>query len=48
MLIFYHPSSAGIGAICAGGSLGAMIPPSVVLIICGLVTKTSITALFTA
>ena len=31
---------------CASGSLGTMIPPSIVLIIYGLVTSTSITLLF--
>ena len=36
------------GTICAGGSLGAMIPPSIVLIMYGLVTETSVKALFTA
>ncbi len=37
-----------IGTICASGSLGTMIPPSIVLIFYGLVTETSIKALFTA
>jgi len=37
-----------IGTICASGSLGTMIPPSIVLIIFGLITETSIKALFTA
>ncbi|MBT8414710.1 MAG: TRAP transporter large permease subunit, partial [Boseongicola sp.] len=36
------------GTICASGSLGTMIPPSIVLIIYGLITETSIKALFTA
>ena len=35
-----------IGIICASGSLGTMIPPSIVLIIYGLTTQTSITMLF--
>ncbi|MEL6765625.1 MAG: TRAP transporter large permease subunit, partial [Pseudomonadota bacterium] len=34
--------------ICASGTLGTMIPPSIVLIFYGLVTETSIKALFTA
>jgi TRAP-type mannitol/chloroaromatic compound transport system permease large subunit len=34
--------------ICVSGSLGTMIPPSIVLIIYGLITETSIKALFTA
>ena len=37
-----------IGTICAGGSLGAIIPPSIVIIIYGLIAETSIIKLFTA
>jgi len=37
-----------IGVICAGGSLGAMIPPSIVLIMYGLTANVSIGDLFTA
>lgn len=37
-----------IGTICACGSLGTMIPPSVILIMFGLVTQTSINDLFVA
>ncbi len=48
MLRLGYNKHLAIGTICAGGSLGTMIPPSVVLIIFGLVTETSITALFTA
>jgi len=48
MLRLGYDKHLAIGTICAGGSLGTMIPPSVVLIIYGLVTETSITALFTA
>ncbi len=36
------------GVICAGGSLGTMIPPSVVLIVYGLVAQVSIGQLFIA
>lgn len=36
------------GVICAGGSLGTMIPPSVVLIVYGLVAQVSIGKLFMA
>ncbi|QRG08404.1 TRAP transporter large permease subunit [Xanthobacter dioxanivorans] len=36
------------GVICAGGSLGTMIPPSVVLIVYGLVAQVSIGNLFMA
>ena len=48
MLRLGYDKHLAIGTICAGGSLGTMIPPSVVLIIYGLVTETSTTALFTA
>ncbi|MDB4222366.1 TRAP transporter large permease subunit [Granulosicoccus sp.] len=48
MLRLGYDKHLAIGTICAGGSLGAMIPPSVVLIIYGLITETSITKLFTA
>ena len=48
MLRLGYNKHLAIGTICAGGSLGTMIPPSVVLIIFGLITETSITALFTA
>ena len=48
MLRLGYNQHLAIGTICAGGSLGTMIPPSVVLIIFGLITETSITALFTA
>jgi C4-dicarboxylate transporter DctM subunit len=37
-----------LGAVMAGGTLGVVIPPSIPLIIYGLVTETSITALFSA
>lgn len=37
-----------IGVICAGGSLGTMVPPSIVLIIYGLTANVSIGDLFTA
>ena len=36
------------GIICAGGSLGSMVPPSVVLIVYGLVAQVSIGQLFMA
>ena len=48
MLRLGYSKNLAIGTICAGGSLGTMIPPSVVLIIYGLITETSINALFTA
>ncbi len=37
-----------IGVICAGGSLGTMVPPSIVLIIYGLTANVSIGELFTS
>jgi len=43
----YDPKLA-IGTICAGGSLGTMIPPSVVLILYGLTASVSIGDLFLA
>lgn len=48
MLRLGYNQNLAIGAICASGSLGAMIPPSIVLIIYGLVSETSIHALFSA
>ena len=48
MLRLGYNQNLAIGTICASGSLGTMIPPSIVLIIYGLVTETSIKALFTA
>jgi tripartite ATP-independent transporter DctM subunit len=43
----YHKNLA-IGTICAGGSLGTMIPPSIVLIFYGLTANVSIGELFVA
>lgn len=37
-----------IGALCAGGTLGIIIPPSIPMIIYGIITESSITDLFTA
>lgn len=48
MLRLGYNQNLAIGTICASGSLGTMIPPSIVLIFFGLVTETSIKALFTA
>jgi tripartite ATP-independent transporter DctM subunit len=48
MLRLGYNQNLAIGTICASGSLGTMIPPSIVLIIYGLVTQTSIHALFKA
>ena len=46
MLRLKYDQDMAIGIICASGSLGTMIPPSIVLIIYGLTTQTSITMLF--
>jgi tripartite ATP-independent transporter DctM subunit len=48
MLRLGYNQNLAVGTICASGSLGTMIPPSIVLIIYGLVTDTSIHALFKA
>ncbi|MCG6902150.1 MAG: TRAP transporter large permease subunit [Rhodobacter sp.] len=48
MLRLGYDQNMAIGTICASGSLGTMIPPSIVLIIYGLITETSIKNLFTA
>ena len=48
MLRLGYNQSLAIGTICASGSLGTMIPPSIVLIMYGLVTETSIHSLFKA
>lgn len=46
MLRLGYNQNLAIGTICASGSLGTMIPPSIVLIMYGLVTESSIHALF--
>jgi len=43
----YHPGSAA-GVIAAGGTLGIMIPPSVIFAIYGLLTDTDVARLFIA
>ena len=48
MLRLGYNQNLAIGTVCASGSLGTMIPPSIVLIIYGVVTETSIHALFKA
>lgn len=47
MLRLGYNRNLAIGTICASGSLGTMIPPSIVLIMYGLITETSIKSLFT-
>jgi TRAP-type mannitol/chloroaromatic compound transport system permease large subunit len=48
MLRLGYDQNLAIGTICASGSLGTMIPPSIVLIFYGLITETSIHSLFKA
>ncbi len=46
MLRLRYDRPLAIGTICAGGSLGSMIPPSIVLVIYGLTVNVSIGDLF--
>lgn len=48
MLRMGYDRKLAIGVVCAGGSLGTMVPPSIVLIIYGLTANVSIGELFTA
>lgn len=48
MLRLGYDKKLAIGTVCAGGSLGTMVPPSIVLIIYGMVANVSIGDLFTA
>ena len=48
MLRLGYDRSLAIGVVCAGGALGTMVPPSIVLIIYGLIANVSISDLFTA
>jgi tripartite ATP-independent transporter DctM subunit len=48
MLRMGYDRKLAIGVICAGGSLGTMVPPSIVLIIYGLTANVSIGELFTS
>jgi len=48
MLKHGYSKNLAIGTVCAGGSLGTMIPPSIVLIIYGLTANVSIGDLFVA
>jgi len=43
-----YSKSFALGALCSGGTLGIIIPPSIPLILYGLVTEKSISDLFTA
>src|SRR3546814_1632341 len=44
----HYADSLATGAIAAGGTLGILIPPSVILIIYGILTETDIGKLFIA
>lgn len=46
MLRLGYDRRLAIGVVCAGGSLGTMVPPSIVLIIYGLTASVSISELF--
>ena len=48
MLRLGYNKKIAIGVVCAGGSLGTMVPPSIVLIIYGLICGVSIADLFKA
>jgi len=48
MLRMGYDKKLAIGTVCAGGSLGTMVPPSIVLIIYGLTANQSINDLFLA
>ena len=48
MLRLGYDRKLAIGVCCAGGALGTMIPPSIVLIVYGLTANVSIGDLFTA
>lgn len=43
-----YSKSFSIGLVCSAGTLGVMIPPSIPMILYGIVTETSITKLFIA
>jgi tripartite ATP-independent transporter DctM subunit len=48
MLRLGYDQRLSIGTVCAGGSLGTMVPPSIVLIIYGLTANVSVSELFVA
>lgn len=48
MLRLGYDRKLSIGVVCAGGALGTMVPPSIVLIMYGLTANVSIGELFTA
>jgi tripartite ATP-independent transporter DctM subunit len=48
MRAYHYPQSFATGVIAAGGTLGAMFPPSIVLAVYGLITQQDIGKLFMA
>lgn len=46
MLAYRYNKSLSLGCIAAGGALGVLIPPSVIMIVLGLYTNTSVGMLF--
>ncbi|GHC34102.1 TRAP transporter large permease [Aidingimonas halophila] len=48
MLRLGYDKRLSIGVVCAGGALGTMMPPSIVLVIYGLIASVSIADLFAA
>src|SRR5690606_845740 len=48
MMKYNYSPSLATGAVAAGGTLGALIPPSILLILFGIFTETSINTLFIA
>ena len=48
MLKYNYAPTLATGAVAAGGTLGALIPPSILLILFGIFTETSINMLFVA
>ena len=45
---YNYNSALAAGSVCAGATLGILIPPSVIMVIYGIMTETSIGALFAA
>jgi tripartite ATP-independent transporter DctM subunit len=45
---FHYAPTFAAGAVCAGATLGILIPPSVIMVIYGIMTEQSIGALFAA
>lgn len=43
-----YPDSLALGSVTVGGSLGILIPPSIPMIVYGIVTRTDVEALFVA